>query len=158
MIITNNGPFLILLYFNGSTLPSLFDLRHYHGERLHNYGYLASIFQDNQNSHVVALEHDFFSTCMNNFLSVFAYFQRLKQIFDQLVNVGAHVNNHHLVLQLVFGLYQPFSWCSHPDLSQQPFGFLPLGLFYDEPQGINSREEANHCFSHDHAHFSLTGH
>jgi len=32
----------------------------------------------------------------------------LKQIFDQLANVGALVSNYHLVLQLVSGLSKPF--------------------------------------------------
>ncbi|XP_057418597.1 uncharacterized protein LOC130712800 [Lotus japonicus] len=69
---------------------------------------IASIFEDNQNSHVVALDQDFISTRMDDFPSVSVYCQRLKHISDQLRNVGAPVSDHRLVLQLVSGLTEPF--------------------------------------------------
>jgi hypothetical protein len=58
---------------------------------------LASIFEDNQNSRAVALEQDFLSTRMEDFPNVSAYCQRLKQLSDQLKNVGAPVSSHRLV-------------------------------------------------------------
>lgn len=69
---------------------------------------LADIFEDNQNSRVVALEQDFSSTRMEDFPNVSAYCQRLKQLSDQLKNVGAPVSSHRLVLQLVSGLSEPY--------------------------------------------------
>ncbi|XP_057435379.1 uncharacterized protein LOC130728065 [Lotus japonicus] len=69
---------------------------------------IASMFEDNQNSRAVALDQDFISTRMEDFPSVSAYCQRLKQISDQLRNVGAPVSDHRLVLQLVSGLTEPF--------------------------------------------------
>jgi len=45
---------------------------------------------------------------MVDFLNISAYFQQLKQIFDQLTNVGSPTSNHHLVLQLVSSLSKPF--------------------------------------------------
>jgi hypothetical protein len=65
---------------------------------------LANLFEDNKNSRAVALEQDFSSTRMENFPNVSAYCQRLKQLSDQLKNVGAPVSSHRLVLQLVSGL------------------------------------------------------
>ncbi|XP_057451955.1 uncharacterized protein LOC130743745 [Lotus japonicus] len=69
---------------------------------------IASMFEDNQNSRVVALDQDFISTRMEDFPNVSAYCQRLKHISDQLRNVGALVSDHRLVLQLVSGLTEPF--------------------------------------------------
>ncbi|XP_057445158.1 uncharacterized protein LOC130737411 [Lotus japonicus] len=45
---------------------------------------------------------------MDDFPNVYAYCQRLKHLSDQLRNVGAPVTNHRLVLQLVYGLTEPF--------------------------------------------------
>lgn len=59
---------------------------------------LSDIFQDNQNSRAVTLEHDFSTTCMEDFPNVSAYWQRLKMLSDQLKKVGAPVSNHRLVL------------------------------------------------------------
>ncbi|MCH92648.1 polynucleotidyl transferase [Trifolium medium] len=61
---------------------------------------LTDIFEDNKNSRAVALEQDFSSTRMKDFPNVSAYCQRLKQLYDQLKNVGAPVSSHRLVLQL----------------------------------------------------------
>ncbi|CAJ2670962.1 unnamed protein product [Trifolium pratense] len=70
---------------------------------------LAGIFEDNQNSRAVALEQDFSSTRMEDFPNVSAYCQRLKQLSDQLKNVGAPVSRNRLVLQIVSGLSEPYS-------------------------------------------------
>jgi len=43
---------------------------------------LADIFEDNQNSRVVALEKDFSSARMEDFPNVSAYYQGLKQLTD----------------------------------------------------------------------------
>ncbi|MCI76602.1 polynucleotidyl transferase, partial [Trifolium medium] len=51
----------------------------------------ADIFEDNQNFRAVAFEQDFSSTRMDDFSNVYAYCQRLKQLSDQLKNVGAPV-------------------------------------------------------------------
>ncbi|MCI15704.1 keratin type I cytoskeletal 9-like, partial [Trifolium medium] len=69
---------------------------------------LTDIFEDNKNSRVVALEQDFSSTRMEDFHNVSAYCQRLKQLSDQLKNVGAPVSSHRLVLQLVSGLSKSY--------------------------------------------------
>jgi hypothetical protein len=69
---------------------------------------LADIFQDNQNARVVALEQEFSNTCMEDFLNVSAYCQRLKMLSDWLRNVDSLVNNHCLVLQLIYGLLEVY--------------------------------------------------
>ncbi|MCI56594.1 keratin type I cytoskeletal 9-like, partial [Trifolium medium] len=56
----------------------------------------------------VALELDFTSTRMEDFPNISAYCQHLKQLSDQLKNVGAPVSDQRLVLQLVFGLSEPY--------------------------------------------------
>ncbi|XP_057432249.1 uncharacterized protein LOC130725005 [Lotus japonicus] len=48
---------------------------------------LASMFEDNQNSHAFSLDQDFTSTCMDDFPNVSAYCQHLKDLYDQLRNV-----------------------------------------------------------------------
>jgi hypothetical protein len=45
---------------------------------------------------------------MKDFSNVFAYCQSLKMISNQLRNVDSPVNNHHLVLQLIYGLPQAY--------------------------------------------------
>lgn len=65
---------------------------------------LADIFHDNQNARAVALEQEFSTVRMAAFSNVSAYCQRLKTLSDQLRDVGAPVNNHRLVLQLISGL------------------------------------------------------
>ncbi|XP_057443489.1 uncharacterized protein LOC130735565 [Lotus japonicus] len=65
---------------------------------------LADIFHDNQNARAVALEQEFSSVRMETFPNVTTYCQRLKTLSDQLRDVGAPVNNHRLVLQLISGL------------------------------------------------------
>jgi len=67
---------------------------------------MVNLFKDNRNSRVVALKQDFLSTRMENFPNIYAYCQRLKQLSDQLKNVGASVSSHRMVLQLVFELFE----------------------------------------------------
>ncbi|XP_055825294.1 uncharacterized protein LOC129893894 [Solanum dulcamara] len=45
---------------------------------------------------------------MTDFSNVFAYYQRLKSLADQLKNVISPVNKNRLVLQLVSGLTEPY--------------------------------------------------
>lgn len=65
---------------------------------------LREIFQDNKNSRAVSLEQEFSNTKMEDFPTASAFCQRLKELSDQLKNVGAPVTNNRLVLQLVSGL------------------------------------------------------
>ncbi|XP_057418207.1 uncharacterized protein LOC130712388 [Lotus japonicus] len=65
---------------------------------------LADLFHDNQNARAVTLEQEFSTIRMEAFPTVVAYCQRLKTLSDQLRDVGAPVNNHRLVLQLISGL------------------------------------------------------
>ncbi|XP_062100017.1 uncharacterized protein LOC133805887 [Humulus lupulus] len=70
---------------------------------------LHDLFQDNEHSRAVTLEHEFSSTHMRDFPNVSAYCQRLKILADQLKNVGTPVSNSRLVLQLVAGLTDAYS-------------------------------------------------
>ncbi|KAL6519002.1 hypothetical protein OROHE_017426 [Orobanche hederae] len=70
---------------------------------------LREIFQDNKNSRAVALEQDFSRTLMEDFPSTTAYCQHLKQLADQLKNVGAPVSNERLVLHMVAGLTDAYN-------------------------------------------------
>ncbi|XP_021749189.1 uncharacterized protein LOC110714946 [Chenopodium quinoa] len=70
---------------------------------------LKNIFQDNQNSRAVTLEHEFSNTDMEDFPNVSVYCQRLKSLSGQLKNVVAPVDNNSLVLQLVSGLTEPYN-------------------------------------------------
>lgn len=70
---------------------------------------LRDIFQDNQNSRAVTLEQEFSHTHMGDFPTASAYCQRLKELSDQLKNVGAPVSNDRLVLQLVAGLTDAYN-------------------------------------------------
>ncbi|QHO27856.1 uncharacterized protein DS421_7g211590 [Arachis hypogaea] len=69
---------------------------------------LRDIFQDNKHSHAITLEYDFTHVYMTNFLNVSTYCQHLKSLSDQLKNVGSLVDNNRLILQLVFGLADPY--------------------------------------------------
>ncbi|XP_055830952.1 uncharacterized protein LOC129899987 [Solanum dulcamara] len=69
---------------------------------------LRDIFQDNKHSRVVTLKYDFTHVDMANFPNVSVYCQHLKSLVDQLKNVGSSVANDRLVLQLVFGLTEPY--------------------------------------------------
>lgn len=70
---------------------------------------LRDIFEDNKNSRAVTLEQEFSSTNMEDFPNVSAYCQRLKELSDQLKNVGAPVSNNRLVLQIVAGLSEAYN-------------------------------------------------
>ncbi|XP_057719602.1 uncharacterized protein LOC130934028 [Arachis stenosperma] len=70
---------------------------------------LRDIFQDNRHSRAVTLEYDFTHVDMADFSNISAYCQHLKSLSDQLKNVGSPVNNNRLVLQLVFGLTEPYN-------------------------------------------------
>lgn len=65
---------------------------------------MRDIFQDNETSRTVVLEHEFYHLSMVDFLNVSSYCQRLKELSDQLRQVGTTVSNDRLVLQLVSGL------------------------------------------------------
>ncbi|XP_056684527.1 uncharacterized protein [Spinacia oleracea] len=73
------------------------------------WGRLRDIFQDNKNSRAVTLEQEFSHTSMEDFPNASAYCQRLKELADQLKNVGAPVSNDRLVLQLVAGLTEAYN-------------------------------------------------
>ncbi|XP_056685506.1 uncharacterized protein [Spinacia oleracea] len=73
------------------------------------WGRLRDIFQDNKNSRAVTLEQKFSHTSMEDFPNASAYCQRLKELADQLKNVGAPVSNDRLVLQLVAGLTEAYN-------------------------------------------------
>ncbi|XP_021728478.1 uncharacterized protein LOC110695571 [Chenopodium quinoa] len=70
---------------------------------------LRDIFQDNEHSRAVALEHEFSTISMEDFPNVSSYCQRLKSLADQLKNVGAPVSDNRMVLQLVGGLTKAYS-------------------------------------------------
>ncbi|KAE8664877.1 UDP-N-acetylglucosamine 1-carboxyvinyltransferase 2-like [Hibiscus syriacus] len=65
---------------------------------------LCDLFQDNENSHAVSLEHEFNNTYLKDFSSVSAYCQHLKTLSDQLKNMGAPISNNRLVLRMLGGL------------------------------------------------------
>ncbi|XP_074321657.1 uncharacterized protein LOC141658663 [Silene latifolia] len=65
---------------------------------------ISDIFHDNKHSRAVTLEQEFSHVSMEDFPSVSAYCQRLKNLADQLKNVGSPVTDTRLVLQMVSGL------------------------------------------------------
>ena len=86
---------------------------------------LRDIFQDNKNSRAVALEKEFSHLSMEDFSTVSAYCQRIKELSDQLKNVGSPMSNDRLVLQLVSDLTPAYSTVG--TLIRQT---SPLPLFY----------------------------
>ncbi|XP_039039601.1 uncharacterized protein LOC120177569 [Hibiscus syriacus] len=68
------------------------------------WNHLRDLFQDNDNSRAVSLEHEFNNTYLKDFSWVSAYCQYLKTLSDQLKNVGAPVSNNRLVLRMVGSL------------------------------------------------------
>jgi hypothetical protein len=98
---------------------------------------LSDIFQDNQNAHAVTIEQEFSNTRMEDFPNVSIYCEHLKMLFDQLMNVGSPVNNHRLVLQLIYGL--PEAYCSVAILICQS---NPLPAFY-QARSMLTLEEAD---------------
>ncbi|XP_074342838.1 uncharacterized protein LOC141680539 [Apium graveolens] len=97
---------------------------------------LRDIFQDNQHSRVVTLEQEFSTTKMEDFPNASAYCQRLKNLSDQLRNVGAPVDNNCLVIQLVSGLTEAYKGLG--TLIRQS---TPLPLFY-QARSMLTLEEA----------------
>ncbi|GAA0185125.1 hypothetical protein LIER_32413 [Lithospermum erythrorhizon] len=80
------------------------------------YSTWAELFQihcrsskDDEGSRAVTLEQDFSSTNLADFPSVSAYCQRLKNLANQLKNVGAPVPENRLVLQMVSGLIEAYN-------------------------------------------------
>ncbi|XP_006574124.1 uncharacterized protein LOC114367486 [Glycine soja] len=69
---------------------------------------LCELFQDNKNACVIALEREFSHTNMKDFLNASVYCQRIKELLDQLKNVGASVLNNRLILQMVAGLIEAY--------------------------------------------------
>ncbi|XP_071719488.1 uncharacterized protein [Rutidosis leptorrhynchoides] len=65
---------------------------------------LKIIFHNNQGSRAVALEQKFTNIKLANFPNVSAYFQELKMLSNQMKNVGLHVTDQRMVLQMVAGL------------------------------------------------------
>ena len=65
---------------------------------------LAEIFQDNKAISVVYLEEQFNSTRLEAFTNVTEYCVRLKNLVDQLANVGHPISENKMVFQLISGL------------------------------------------------------
>ncbi|XP_019465396.1 PREDICTED: uncharacterized protein LOC109363598 [Lupinus angustifolius] len=72
---------------------------------------------------------------MEDFPNASAYCQRLKQLSDQLKNVGAPVSSHRLVLQLVSGLSEPYKGV--PTLIRQS---NPLPSFFQARSMLTLKE------------------
>ncbi|KAJ8566098.1 hypothetical protein K7X08_030575 [Anisodus acutangulus] len=70
---------------------------------------LRDIFQDNQHSRVVTLEHEFSQVRMEEFPNVSAYCKKLKELADQIRNFSAPMTNNRLVLQLVADLSEAYN-------------------------------------------------
>ncbi|XP_071712624.1 uncharacterized protein [Rutidosis leptorrhynchoides] len=62
---------------------------------------LKNIFHDNRHTRAVYLTHEFTNTRQENFPNMSAYCQELKNLADQLSNVGSKIDDDRLVLQLV---------------------------------------------------------
>ncbi|KAJ8548125.1 hypothetical protein K7X08_021361 [Anisodus acutangulus] len=96
---------------------------------------LCDIFQDNQQSRVVTLEQEFSLVRMKDFPNVSTYCKKLKELADQLRNVGAPVTNNRLVLQLVVGLSEAYNGIG--TLLRQS---NPLPAFYQARSMLTSEE------------------
>ncbi|GAU46841.1 hypothetical protein TSUD_83480 [Trifolium subterraneum] len=64
---------------------------------------------DNKNSRAMYLNKEFTNTNLADFSTANAYCNRLKSLADQLVNVGAPVNDHSMVLKMLQGLTEQYS-------------------------------------------------
>lgn len=71
---------------------------------------LRDIFQDNQNSCVVFLEHDFAHVKIRDYPNATSYCQRLKSLSGKLKSVEAPTSKSRRVLQLVSGLTQAYNY------------------------------------------------
>ncbi|KAI3825917.1 hypothetical protein L1987_07657 [Smallanthus sonchifolius] len=124
----NFGTVSMLLSFNGYTTPSQtisyiqfskpVPLLHRHGS--------PNIFQDNEGSRAVYLEHKLVTTKLDSHPNIFSYCQTLKMLADQLSNVGAPVSNQRLVLQLIAGLND-----SYENVAMMIQQTTPLPEFYE---------------------------
>ncbi|XP_076919401.1 uncharacterized protein LOC143580189 [Bidens hawaiensis] len=65
---------------------------------------LKRIFFTKKGPRAAALETEFCSLKLQNFLSIEAYCQQIKEVSNQLSDVGIHMNDKCLVIQLVNGL------------------------------------------------------
>ncbi|XP_022042062.1 uncharacterized protein LOC110944720 [Helianthus annuus] len=69
---------------------------------------LRDIFLNNKNSRAATLEHAFTTTTMASCSSMNDYFQRMKDLAEQLKDVGHPVSESRLVLQMLTGLPQEY--------------------------------------------------
>ncbi|XP_035844542.1 uncharacterized protein LOC118491152 [Helianthus annuus] len=69
---------------------------------------LHRVFLNNKNARAATLEHAFTTTTMASCSSFNDYFQRMKDLADQLNDVDHPVNESRLVLQMVTGLPQEY--------------------------------------------------
>ncbi|XP_010677879.1 uncharacterized protein LOC104893477 [Beta vulgaris subsp. vulgaris] len=125
---------------------------------------LRNIFQDNKNSRVVALKHDFSHVKMRDFPSASAYCQRLKTLADQLKSVGAPVTDNRLVLQLVAGLtdaYKNVGTLLHQSKPLPSFSEARSSLYLEEKALAEMQDEAPTALvassNHDFDDSSLSG-
>ncbi|XP_074283419.1 uncharacterized protein LOC141607968 [Silene latifolia] len=65
---------------------------------------VRNIFLNNKGARAASLEHEFNNLKLANLPSFDAYCQRLRELSGSLKDVGADINDHRLVLQLVRGL------------------------------------------------------
>ena len=68
------------------------------------WAHLEEIFQDNKHTRAVYLEEQFNTTRLENFSNMSDYYKKLKQLSDQLANVGSPVKESKMVFQLISGL------------------------------------------------------
>nr|XP_043633735.1 uncharacterized protein LOC122604943 [Erigeron canadensis] len=66
------------------------------------------IFLNNKNSRAATLEHAFTTTTMASCTSMSAYFQKMKDLADQLNDVDHPISESRLVLQMIIGLPSEF--------------------------------------------------
>ncbi|KAM0069710.1 hypothetical protein Hdeb2414_s0001g00004701 [Helianthus debilis subsp. tardiflorus] len=69
---------------------------------------LHTVFLNNKNARAATLEHAFTNTTMVSCSSLNDYFQRMKDLADQLSDVDHSVSESRLVLQMVSGLPQEY--------------------------------------------------
>nr|XP_043620210.1 uncharacterized protein LOC122592065 [Erigeron canadensis] len=87
---------------------------------------LANLFQDNKATRAIDLNNKFATTRLDQFITMSAYCQAMKVIFDQLSNVGSPVTEEQLVLQILTGLNEQYE--NAADSIQQT---KPLPNFYE---------------------------
>ncbi|XP_071707905.1 uncharacterized protein [Rutidosis leptorrhynchoides] len=70
---------------------------------------LKSMFHDNKHTRALALMNQFTNCKLDNFPNSYAYCEELKNIADQLTDVGSKNSPENLVLQMVAGLNESYS-------------------------------------------------